>query len=347
MALVGNDIVGPKVQAPVDFPFKLLRANSAAPTSGLVVFGAPFAGKKWLFKPFNFNKKQLLYFAISLVVLLGTFVAAEQLSKTSNQVETGSSVQESVKPKGLRSYVRQSVALKFGDTKILASTKVKSRWFKAKGVIISVNKKALGHYLDDLAKAYARSPHEQIYSVASDGAKTILVQGVSGFSLDVNASVVNKLSKLLLIGDKTKFTIPSHHIAFSSIAINGFGDKLLEANISTKRMYAYENGELVKTFLITAGAPATPTATGDFSIYSKVRIQDMKGFNADGTKYFQPDVEWVSYFNGSDAIHGNYWRPLSYFGSVNSSHGCLGIINSEAQWVYYWAPIGTKVVVHK
>jgi lipoprotein-anchoring transpeptidase ErfK/SrfK len=73
----------------------------------------------------------------------------------------------------------------------------------------------------------------------------------------------------------------------------------------------------------------------------------MKGFNADGTKYLQPHVHWINYFlPGGYAVHGNYWRPLSWFGNINSSHGCVSLPDDQAQWVYNWAPIGTTVITH-
>ena len=68
----------------------------------------------------------------------------------------------------------------------------------------------------------------------------------------------------------------------------------------------------------------------------------MSGLNPDGSKYFQPSVPWINYFDHSgDAVHGNYWWPASYFGSINSSHGCVGVQVPEAEWIYNWAPIGT------
>ena len=73
----------------------------------------------------------------------------------------------------------------------------------------------------------------------------------------------------------------------------------------------------------------------------------MKGANVDGSRYFQAAVPYVNYFYGSYAIHGNYWRPDSWFGNINSSHGCVGINDPDDAWVYNWAPIGTPVIVHE
>ncbi|MEK7059829.1 MAG: L,D-transpeptidase, partial [Patescibacteria group bacterium] len=81
-------------------------------------------------------------------------------------------------------------------------------------------------------------------------------------------------------------------------------------------------------------------------IYAKHAQQDMRGNNVDGSRYFQPHVRWINYFYKDYAIHGNYWRPLSYFGNINSSHGCVSLVDGEAEWIYAWASIGTPVIVH-
>ncbi len=107
-----------------------------------------------------------------------------------------------------------------------------------------------------------------------------------------------------------------------------------------------KKSNLVRTELISAGEPASPTVTGQFAIYSKYGQQDMRGNNVDGSRYFQPHVRWISYFYKDYAIHGNYWRPLSYFGNINSSHGCVSMVDSEAEVIYNWAPVGTPVIVH-
>jgi lipoprotein-anchoring transpeptidase ErfK/SrfK len=112
-------------------------------------------------------------------------------------------------------------------------------------------------------------------------------------------------------------------------------------------MYLYDNGHLTRSYPISAGAQLTPTPLGQFKIYSKLAIQDMKGFNADGSKYLQPNVRWINYFlPGGYAVHGNYWRPNSWFGAINSSHGCVSLPDWQAKQVFDWAPLGTTVITH-
>lgn len=99
-------------------------------------------------------------------------------------------------------------------------------------------------------------------------------------------------------------------------------------------------------FLVTAGAPDTPTVVGEFKIQTKIRKQTMRGLNTDGSSYNVPNVEWVNYFYQDYAIHGNYWRPDSVFGNTNTSHGCVSLKNGGAEWMYNWAPIGTPIITH-
>src|SRR5262249_54227373 len=122
--------------------------------------------------------------------------------------------------------------------------------------------------------------------------------------------------------------------------------KWIEENVTEKKMYVYEKTKLIKTFFTSSGAPATPTVLGQYKIQRKYVQQDMEGQNADGTDYFQPNVPWVNYFYGGYAIHGNYWRPLSWFGNVNSSHGCIGVSVADGKWIYDWAPVGTPIIIH-
>ena len=86
---------------------------------------------------------------------------------------------------------------------------------------------------------------------------------------------------------------------------------------------------------------------GNYKVYAKVRSQTMKGGDgsAENPLYEVPNVEWISYFYKDYGIHGVYWH--SNFGVKNSSHGCVGINNSDAEWIYNWDSIGTPVIVRQ
>jgi lipoprotein-anchoring transpeptidase ErfK/SrfK len=107
--------------------------------------------------------------------------------------------------------------------------------------------------------------------------------------------------------------------------------------LSAQRVYAFENGQLVKEFLVSTGLPYSPTVQGDFAVYLKIPSQWMTG-----PGYSLPNVQWVSYFYRDYSFHGTWWH--SNFGHP-MSHGCVNMRTEEAQWLYEWAPIGTAVRV--
>lgn len=108
-------------------------------------------------------------------------------------------------------------------------------------------------------------------------------------------------------------------------------------DLSDSRIYAYENGVLVRNVLVSTGLPATPTVQGDFTIQRKYVAQTMSG-----PGYYLPDVPYVMYFYAGYAIHGTYWH--NNFG-VPMSHGCVNLPTPEAEWFYNWAEVGTPVHV--
>lgn len=102
----------------------------------------------------------------------------------------------------------------------------------------------------------------------------------------------------------------------------------------------WHNGHNVISALTNTGIPQYTTADGTFIVYLRYRSQIMRGTNPNGTKYAD-HVEWVSYFNGGDAIHG--FVRASY--GFPQSLGCAELPFATAQQVYPYTPIGTLVTV--
>lgn len=212
---------------------------------------------------------------------------------------------------------------------------------------IHVNEAAIGNSLAKEASDYARTPVNQL-TVTEDGVSVVAVGGKNGRALsDLNSLKTqgHEAAKNVLAGKGLQFNTPLVTQPFQSITPANYG-KLIVADISAKKMWAFQNGQQVNSWLVSAGKPSTPTPVGSFKIYAKFTSQDMRGNNPDGSPYFQPHVHWVNYFHEGSAIHGVYWHPLSWFGAINSSHGCIGIPDEQAKWIYDWAPIGTPIVVH-
>ena len=107
--------------------------------------------------------------------------------------------------------------------------------------------------------------------------------------------------------------------------------------LNAQAIYAYENGVLQKAVRVSTGKKATPTVKGDHKIWLKRRSQTMSGED-----YSLDNVEWVMYFYRDYAIHGTWWH--TNFGQP-MSHGCVNLTNTDAQWFYEFASIGTPVHV--
>ncbi len=108
-------------------------------------------------------------------------------------------------------------------------------------------------------------------------------------------------------------------------------------DLSDQRVYAYENGILVRNVLVSTGLPATPTVRGSYTIQRKYAAQTMAG-----PGYYLPDVPYVLYFFAGYALHGTYWHDD--FGQPRS-HGCVNLPTPEAEWFYNWADVGTPIMV--
>lgn len=197
-----------------------------------------------------------------------------------------------------------------------------------------------------LAAPLLKAPINPVIITRPDGTSSTIGTGRNGTALSNSPELEKQISQKLLAAqgfqlDASLRSLPFQTVTAASIA------KLLEINIASKQLFAYDSGQLTSSFPISAGAPATPTPIGQFQIYQKLAVQDMRGNNVDGSKYFQPHVHWINYFlPGGYAVHGNYWRPRSYFGAINSSHGCVSLPDTQAKWVYDWAPLGTTVITH-
>ncbi len=116
----------------------------------------------------------------------------------------------------------------------------------------------------------------------------------------------------------------------------GVGRELV-VDLSTQMAYAYEDGELKYSALVSTGLPATPTVQGEYAIWHKTPAQTMSG-----PGYWLPNVQWVMYFYQGYGFHGTYWH--SNFGQP-MSHGCVNMTNEDALWFYNFASLGTPVYV--
>lgn len=255
----------------------------------------------------------------------------------------------------LQSITSQPASLTVGSQTVAISPDTIKSWLQITANAgksqdyISIRSGTIAKSLADMANKFVVSPRDQVTATYADGSSAVIVAGHDGTQLSDPASLQQQaatVAKTVMDGKGLQFNTPLVAMPFASVTPAAF-DKLIEVNVITKQMYLYDKGQLAKTYPISAGKPSTPTPIGEFRIFSKLPVEDMKGFNADGSKYLQPHVHWINYFlPGGYAVHGNYWRPLDWFGAINSSHGCVSLPDDQAKEVYDWAPLGTTVITH-
>jgi lipoprotein-anchoring transpeptidase ErfK/SrfK len=116
------------------------------------------------------------------------------------------------------------------------------------------------------------------------------------------------------------------------------GEHWIDVDLSQQRLYAYAGDTLMNSFIVSTGTWQTPTVTGKFNVWVKLRSAAMSG-----PGYYLPDVPYVMYFYGSYGLHGTYWH--NNFGTP-MSHGCVNLSIPDAEWLYNFSSVGTVVNVH-
>jgi lipoprotein-anchoring transpeptidase ErfK/SrfK len=118
----------------------------------------------------------------------------------------------------------------------------------------------------------------------------------------------------------------------------GNGKRWIDVNLSEQRVYAYEGDIIVNAFIVSTGTARTPTVTGTYKIWIKLKSTTMSG-----PGYYLTNVPYTMYFYKGYGLHGTYWH--NNFGTP-MSHGCVNLSIPDAQWLYNWAFEGTEVNVH-
>lgn len=123
--------------------------------------------------------------------------------------------------------------------------------------------------------------------------------------------------------------------------------KLITVDIGKQKLFAWEGGKVVHETKVSTGMKLTPTVKGNFKVYLKKHLADMRGPSP--YKHIYPkgsyhikDVPRHMYFFQGYAIHGAYWH--NNFGRV-ASHGCVNVPLASADWLFNWADVGTQVAV--
>ena len=119
---------------------------------------------------------------------------------------------------------------------------------------------------------------------------------------------------------------------------------ITKVNLKTHQAKVYKNGELVRTIPITGGKPGWTTRSGTKLImakeYNKVMTNEAIGAKED---YRLTAKYALRITNSGEFIHSAPWNT-AHFGRRNASHGCVGMSNADAGWLYEQSRPGDPVV---
>ena len=129
------------------------------------------------------------------------------------------------------------------------------------------------------------------------------------------------------------------------------GDALVSrVNVQTHEMKVYRNGALLRTIPISAGKPGFITRSGVKVIIEKFRHKRMDastvGIKKNSPEYYNiSNVEYAMRVTYSgEFIHAAPWS-VGTQGSENTSHGCVGMSNENAKWLFDLSKVGDVVEV--
>jgi peptidoglycan hydrolase-like protein with peptidoglycan-binding domain len=122
---------------------------------------------------------------------------------------------------------------------------------------------------------------------------------------------------------------------------SSFGYTFVMVDKSSERLTLWHSGRTILTTPVNTGIAQAPTASGTFAVFEHIRSGTMSGTNPDGSHYNDPGIQFISYFNGGDALHA-FTRAQYGF---PQSLGCVEMALGPAGQVWPYTPIGTLVHV--
>jgi LysM repeat protein len=141
-------------------------------------------------------------------------------------------------------------------------------------------------------------------------------------------------------------TIPAPGAAPAAAPAPSDAARSVLVDISEQRMYVYENGALINTFVVSTGEPGRETAPGSYSVLNKIPL-------AYASTWDLRMPNWLGIYWAGSLQNGIHELPIlsngqrlwaGYLGS-RVSYGCVILGSWEAQWLFDWVDVGTPVII--
>ncbi len=124
-------------------------------------------------------------------------------------------------------------------------------------------------------------------------------------------------------------------------------DQLILVGIAEQRMHVYDGNDILFDFIVSTGEPGRDTAIGEFEIQNKIDMAYASTWNLDMP--FWMGIYWAGPLqNGIHSLptvrHSGYTLWDGYLGQ-RVSYGCVILGHEDAETLYDWAEVGTKVKI--
>ena len=139
--------------------------------------------------------------------------------------------------------------------------------------------------------------------------------------------------------------------------------QVIVVSLVEQAMHLYQDGRLVRSFLVTTGRPEKPSLPGLWSFESRLSPTIFRSSEPHDSPYWYPDTPIhyaMLYHAGGYYIHDSWWRdsygPGTQFPHAdasgnqsfagNGSHGCINMQENEASWLYANTGWDTRLIVY-
>jgi hypothetical protein len=133
-------------------------------------------------------------------------------------------------------------------------------------------------------------------------------------------------------------------------------------SLAKQTLRLYQDGKLVRAFLVTTGRAERPSPPGIYSVVNRLAPTEFRSDEPPGSPYWYPPthINYAILMRGDGYfIHDSWWRddygPGTQFPhadsggdayAMNGSHGCVNLPTDEAAWLYNNTDWNTAIVVY-
>lgn len=187
----------------------------------------------------------------------------------------------------------------------------------------------------------AGTSYSSIMKIPSNATVTIIARYNNGWSkVNYSGKVGFVSSQYLTTGGGVQSNNNNNN---SSRCTSGYAtNTLIIVNKSSRRVNFYRNCRLVRSMPCAIGKASTQTPSGKYKVLEKIQNRPYYKDHIPGGDSRNPlGKYWLGIGNGY-ALHGTN-NEGSIGGAV--SHGCMRMYNSDIQWLYSQAKVGTTVLI--